>query len=184
VNAISIWSPFHEHVHPARLAGMAEPEQRSQDSAASGNPSLLSRRNLPRASHACQRCRAKKAKCDQRKPCANCIRHSHNCVYGIRRRNGQNNDSHVRSPDHRETVNRQDHFRSPASTRGSQDELLRSENPEQIHGSARSGTYKPILHDFLPMRMLLIFGQSLCTPVSTRRQHGCGRRHQPAHSRD
>ncbi|ENH74716.1 Activator of stress proteins 1 [Fusarium oxysporum f. sp. cubense race 1] len=37
--------------------------------------SLPSRRNLPRASHACQRCRAKKAKCDQQQPCANCHTH-------------------------------------------------------------------------------------------------------------
>lgn len=136
-----------------RLAGMAEPEQRSQDSAASGNHTSLSRRNLPRASHACQRCRAKKAKCDQRQPCANCIKHSHDCMYGIRKRNGQDRSSRVRSPARQEIVNRQDHFRSPASTRESQDEPLRGEALEHSHRSAPLGTYKPVLHDFLLTRM-------------------------------
>ncbi|KAF5251761.1 hypothetical protein FANTH_3371 [Fusarium anthophilum] len=51
--------------------------------------SLPSRRNLPRASHACQRCRAKKAKCDQQQPCANCVRHEWDCVYGLRRKNAR-----------------------------------------------------------------------------------------------
>lgn len=38
-------------------------------------------RNRPRASHACQRCRAKKAKCDQNQPCSNCVRCSSACVF-------------------------------------------------------------------------------------------------------
>jgi hypothetical protein len=40
-----------------------------------------SRRNLPRASQACQMCRIKKARCNQRQPCMNCIRHQFSCVY-------------------------------------------------------------------------------------------------------
>ncbi|KAL6806180.1 hypothetical protein J3E68DRAFT_390550 [Trichoderma sp. SZMC 28012] len=62
---------------------------------------LQSRRNLPRASHACQRCRAKKAKCDQQQPCANCVKHFHQCTYGLRRRTDRNRDSSLLSPGHR-----------------------------------------------------------------------------------
>jgi hypothetical protein len=52
-------------------------------------------RNRPRASHACQRCRAKKAKCDQSQPCSNCVRYSSACVFtpgnrGGSRRNTRN----------------------------------------------------------------------------------------------
>ena len=50
-------------------------------------PATLSRRNLPRASHACQRCRVKKAKCDQQQPCSNCTKHAQTCTYELRRRN-------------------------------------------------------------------------------------------------
>ncbi|KAH8179350.1 fungal specific transcription factor domain-containing protein [Sarocladium implicatum] len=46
----------------------------------------LSRRNLPRSSHACQRCRLKKAKCDQQQPCSNCIKYAQDCTYAPRRR--------------------------------------------------------------------------------------------------
>jgi hypothetical protein len=42
------------------------------------------RRNLPRASQACQMCRIKKARCNQRQPCSNCYRHAFNCVYSAR----------------------------------------------------------------------------------------------------
>jgi hypothetical protein len=54
----------------------------------------LSRRNLPRASHACQRCRLKKAKCDQRQPCGNCTKHVQECTYGLRRRNTREKSIH------------------------------------------------------------------------------------------
>ena len=43
-------------------------------------------RNLPRASHACERCRAKKAKCDQCQPCLRCVQHAAQCYYGTSKR--------------------------------------------------------------------------------------------------
>lgn len=46
----------------------------------------LGPRNLPRASHACERCRSKKAKCDQRQPCSRCVRHAAQCYYGTSKR--------------------------------------------------------------------------------------------------
>ncbi|KAK9444773.1 Zn(2)-C6 fungal-type DNA-binding domain protein [Metarhizium brunneum] len=63
------------------------------------NPPLPGPRNLPRASHACQRCRAKKARCDQRQPCANCIKHLEECTYGLRRRNNRSRNSRAPSLD-------------------------------------------------------------------------------------
>jgi hypothetical protein len=44
-----------------------------------------SRRHLPRALHACQLCRIKKARCDQQEPCSNCRARSSTCVYPPRR---------------------------------------------------------------------------------------------------
>ena len=46
----------------------------------------LGPRNLPRASHACQRCRIKKGRCNQQQPCSSCVRASASCVYGEERR--------------------------------------------------------------------------------------------------
>ncbi|KAH7113458.1 fungal-specific transcription factor domain-containing protein [Dactylonectria estremocensis] len=90
--------------------------------------SLPSRRNLPRASHACQRCRAKKAKCDQRQPCGNCTKHSQECTYGLRRRNARERNIHIPSRTQRGPS-------SPLpSPRDSQDEPQRcSETLENIH---------------------------------------------------
>ncbi|KAK5000131.1 hypothetical protein LTR66_000956 [Elasticomyces elasticus] len=58
---------------------------------ATGEPRLAGHRNFPRASHACQRCRAKKGKCNQQQPCSNCIKQATACVYGVKRRNGRSN---------------------------------------------------------------------------------------------
>src|SRR5690242_7114595 len=55
------------------------------------------RRNLPRVSHACQRCRAKKAKCNQQQPCLSCIKHSADCEYGVRRRGGRKKEQPLRN---------------------------------------------------------------------------------------
>ncbi|THY81232.1 hypothetical protein D6C95_09188, partial [Aureobasidium pullulans] len=57
----------------------------------------LGRRNLPRASHACQRCRTKKGRCNQQQPCSTCIRAGSACVYGERRKRTKNTDSRVTS---------------------------------------------------------------------------------------
>ncbi|THX43888.1 hypothetical protein D6D11_07995 [Aureobasidium pullulans] len=57
----------------------------------------LGRRNLPRASHACQRCRTKKGRCNQQQPCSTCIRAGSACVYGERRKRTKNTDSRLTS---------------------------------------------------------------------------------------
>lgn len=46
----------------------------------------LGPRNLPRASHACQRCREKKGRCNQQQPCLSCIRVDAVCIYGEKRK--------------------------------------------------------------------------------------------------
>ncbi|KAH7466605.1 hypothetical protein FOMA001_g16447 [Fusarium oxysporum f. sp. matthiolae] len=95
--------------------------------------SLPSRRNLPRASHACQRCRAKKAKCDQQQPCANCVRHEWDCVYGLRRKNGRASTVSVLNNVQRNTPP------SPlSSSRTYYDEAARRSEPlEQAHSTGR-----------------------------------------------
>ncbi|PNP78734.1 hypothetical protein FNYG_07876 [Fusarium nygamai] len=95
--------------------------------------SLPSRRNLPRASHACQRCRAKKAKCDQQQPCANCVRHEWDCVYGLRRKNARASTVSVLNDVQRNTPP------SPlSSSRSYYDEVTRRSEPlEQAHSTGR-----------------------------------------------
>lgn len=97
--------------------------------------SLPSRRNLPRASHACQRCRAKKAKCDQQQPCANCVRHEWDCVYGLRRKNARASTVSVLNDVQRNTPP------SPlSSSRSYYDEAARGSEPiEQAHSTGRIG---------------------------------------------
>ncbi|CAG9956816.1 unnamed protein product [Clonostachys rosea f. rosea IK726] len=102
---------------------MAEPQQRPEF--------IPSRRNLPRASHACQRCRVKKAKCDQRQPCANCIKHSHECTYGLRRRNARDRNKGALSSD-RDCVPFQ-----PSTLDGGDESPRRSGMPEHAHGLDR-----------------------------------------------
>ncbi len=41
----------------------------------------INRRSQPRASHACQMCRLKKARCNQEDPCSYCQKRSFRCVY-------------------------------------------------------------------------------------------------------
>jgi hypothetical protein len=50
------------------------------------NTRPLGPRNLPRASHACQRCRLKKGRCNQQHPCSSCVRAGVSCLYGEERR--------------------------------------------------------------------------------------------------
>ncbi|KAI5204549.1 hypothetical protein E4T39_03579 [Aureobasidium subglaciale] len=59
----------------------------------SPNTRTLGPRNLPRASHACQRCRTKKGRCNQQRPCSTCVRANSACVYGERRKTNKNRDS-------------------------------------------------------------------------------------------
>ncbi|KAH6954597.1 fungal-specific transcription factor domain-containing protein [Fusarium avenaceum] len=92
---------------------------------------LPSRRNLPRASHACQRCRAKKAKCDQQQPCGNCVKHSHQCTYGLRGRNGR--DRNLSTP-----TDGLSHDASSVSCLTGRDEVWRGSEPlEQSQQSSR-----------------------------------------------
>ncbi|KAF2659393.1 hypothetical protein K491DRAFT_591111 [Lophiostoma macrostomum CBS 122681] len=102
---------------------------------------LPSRRNLPRASHACERCRTKKAKCDQRQPCANCISHAEQCVYGLRRRNGRLKNGCLQNSG-AQGADTQDQVLSPRSAgsgRGAEDETpRRHETIGQNHSQNRS----------------------------------------------
>ncbi|KAG8410368.1 hypothetical protein J3459_017180 [Metarhizium acridum] len=110
------------------------------------NPSLPSRRNLPRASHACQRCRAKKAKCDQRQPCANCIKHLEECTYGLRRRNDRTRNSRVPGSDRRSAGSPQRRLPTVPSTRDGRDELSRGcPTLEHSQGSDRVAFAQPPL---------------------------------------
>lgn len=116
----------------ARLADMAEAKKQLG--------SLLSRRNLPRASHACQRCRAKKARCDQRQPCANCTKYIQECTYGPRRRNGPDRRAANSRQRGRERGNTPENSLSLHCTPDNQDETLEhSGNLEKLHGPARTG---------------------------------------------
>ncbi|KAI5274823.1 hypothetical protein E4T47_02153, partial [Aureobasidium subglaciale] len=58
----------------------------------SPNSRTLGPRNLPRASHACQRCRTKKGRCNQQRPCSTCVRANSACIYGERRKRNKNRD--------------------------------------------------------------------------------------------
>jgi hypothetical protein len=98
--------------HSSRPETMLQPEQ-SMHHAANSNSS--GRRNLPRASHACQWCRAKKAKCNQQQPCSNCVKHSIDCEYSIRRRAGRKKSSYTQERVYRDTSERESDPTSPAS---------------------------------------------------------------------
>lgn len=109
------------------------------------NPPLPGPRNLPRASHACQRCRAKKARCDQRQPCANCIKHLEECTYGLRRRNNRSRHSRVPSLDRRGAESPQRRLPTLPSARDGRDEPPRgSQNLEHSQESDRVGEFTPL----------------------------------------
>jgi hypothetical protein len=141
---------------------MLQPEQRPHCAASS---SSSGRRNLPRASHACQWCRAKKAKCNQNQPCSNCVKHSINCEYGIRRRAGRKKDNYSQERTYRDTSERESVLLSPASTitghnRPNETKLLR-----QPQERAPSGTHK-LLTFLLFAQMLLTLDTRLDTSDS------------------
>lgn len=120
---------------------------------ATGSPRLPSRRHFPRASHACQRCREKKARCNQQQPCSNCVKHACDCVYGARRKNATTGVNRVSSRD--EPSNVRHHYRHPAPVEAGHDQQARLPEsasnasadvdltPSQSHGSAHSGTTEP-----------------------------------------
>ena len=73
-------------------------------------------RNRPRASHACQRCRAKKAKCDQSQPCSNCVRYSSACVFTPGNRGGGRRSTNTRDESSSQVQGQGQYTRRPDST--------------------------------------------------------------------
>jgi len=96
---------------------MEHPEHASGDMTAFSEGSRpLSRRNLPRASHACQSCRLKKARCDQRTPCSNCVNHSFVCIYTAKRTAGATKNTETLSTvGHEDKGTRDKSLRTPMS---------------------------------------------------------------------
>jgi hypothetical protein len=119
-------------------------------------------RNRPRASHACQRCRAKKAKCDQNQPCSNCVRYSSACVFTPGNRGGRRRDTNstrdqssnqghpTRHPDPTPlpvdaTTVPQNASRLSVSALSERDSIgTRSSSPPRDHASGQSGNVHPI----------------------------------------
>lgn len=112
---------------------MVQPEQNLSHAA---NPTPRGRRNHPRVSHACQRCRAKKAKCDQQQPCLTCVKHAADCVYGIRRRSGRKKQQAHESNAEMPGVRPSPGFTIRRSIRPDE-----SESREHPHETALSGTH-------------------------------------------
>lgn len=141
--------PYPPAYNQPELLAMPEPRRRPE--------SLPSRRNLPRASHACERCRVKKAKCDQRQPCSNCVKHFQECIYGLPRQSGRNRDSAAPGLDPREADRTQLRFPTLPTTRdGGDPPLLPRKTSEPSRGSDRSGMpdrLSPFLPPFFYLRM-------------------------------
>jgi hypothetical protein len=92
-----------------------------------------SRRNLPRASHACQQCRAKKGKCDQQQPCSRCVRHAVTCVYGLKRKNGRGAEHREESlPSRLQIPDAQLHVATDEDRTAGSPECLLNEGPGMI----------------------------------------------------
>jgi hypothetical protein len=89
------------------------------------NARPLGPRNLPRASHACQRCRLKKGRCNQQHPCSSCIRAGASCIYGEerrkRRRKGDQPEGSVEQDDTRLRVTPQSGISPDAGSISAQD---------------------------------------------------------------
>jgi hypothetical protein len=136
---------------------MLQPEQ-SPHHATSFSSS--SRRNLPRASHACQWCRAKKAKCNQQQPCSNCVKHSIDCEYGIRRRAGRKKSNYTQERAYRESSEREGALPSPISTITGHNRPNDSMPLRQAPERAPSGMHK-LLTFLLFAKMLLTLNPRL-----------------------
>lgn len=79
-------------------------------------PRISGPRNLPRASHACQSCRMKKARCDQRQPCTYCVKHFLTCIYTAKRKRAPAKQKGTLSPARHENSDAQGLQRTPMST--------------------------------------------------------------------
>jgi hypothetical protein len=118
---------------------MEPPDYEPKDVAVmSERSTFLSRRNLPRASHACQLCRLKKARCDQRQPCANCVKHSFKCIYTAKRGSGTTqNTGTPRAARHENSSMRGKSLLAPmgnSATRGTSNlNSINSPNPHRDH---------------------------------------------------
>lgn len=106
---------------------------------ASDTPTSLGRRNLPRASHACEWCRTKKVRCNQQQPCSNCIKHSIHCEYGSQRRSGRKEILRIQSKAHQNTVDREDQSSPLVSARVRRDDQPVSETPARVQASVPLG---------------------------------------------
>ncbi|KAH7393850.1 putative C6 transcription factor [Phaeosphaeria sp. MPI-PUGE-AT-0046c] len=111
----------------------------------SETPTSLGRRNLPRASHACEWCRTKKVRCDQQQPCSNCIKHSIQCEYGTQRRSGRKETLRIQSKIRQSTVGREDQSSPLVSALVFQDDIPMSETPAQVRVPGPLGPTTPNL---------------------------------------
>jgi hypothetical protein len=125
--------------HLSQTRSMLQPGQSPHHAASF---SSNSRRNLPRASHACQWCRAKKAKCNQQQPCSNCVKHSIDCEYGIRRRAGRKKSNYIQERAYIDTSERESAFPSPASTLMGHNRQSEGKLPRQPQEMAPPSTHK------------------------------------------
>jgi len=153
---------------------MAQPDENQSHTA---NLIPRARRTLPRVSHACQRCRAKKAKCDQQQPCLNCVKHAVDCEYGIRKRSGRKKQQAygdtARTPNARP---------NPAFTNSSHIRPDDSELREHNRATTLRGTSSPSVLQFLAALMLLTLHVRFYTSNLIRERLRCSGRHQSTYS--
>ena len=150
-------------------SSMAQPDQ-NQSHTSGLTP--RARRNLPRVSHACQRCRAKKAKCDQQQPCLNCVKHAVDCEYGIRKRSGRK-----KQQAYSDTARTPNACPNPAVTDSSHVRQDDSEPREHNRATTISGTCSPSVLRFSAAIMLLTLHLRFYTSNLIRERPGCSRRH-------
>ena len=148
-------------------SSMAQPDQ-NQSHTSGLTP--RARRNLPRVSHACQRCRAKKAKCDQQQPCLNCVKHAVDCEYGIRKRSGRK-----KQQAYSDTAKTPNACPNPAVTDSSHVRPDDSEPREHNRATTISGTCSPSVLRFSAAIMLLTLYLRFYTSNLIRERLGCSR---------
>lgn len=121
---------------------MSHARQGSRDLASeTPNPTTLGRRNLPRASHACEWCRTKKVRCDQQQPCVNCIKHSIHCEYGTQRRSGRKELHRIQSKARERSLGGDEQSSPIVTTQPGQDAPPRTQAPERIQAPDPLGAH-------------------------------------------
>jgi hypothetical protein len=131
-------------VRPNKAITMQQSAPDSQYTATSDQHTVVSRRNLPRASHACRWCRLKKARCDQKQPCVNCLKHSVDCTYDVRRRNRRKASSRTQDENCEDTTTRHGRLSSQESVPRTRDELHVTSRPRRFQGHSPANTRKPL----------------------------------------